>query len=143
MPFRFLEDIAIADVAFSAWGETREELFSAAAEALLATMVEESSAIEPHDCETIRIGHDELDLLLFDFLSELVFLKDARRLLLRPCSLMIEGVDDGYRLEAVMKGERIDPIRHRLLVDVKGVTLHRLAVSLVNGKWQGTVVLDI
>ncbi len=143
MPYRFLEDIATADVAFAAWGETREELFSAAAEALLRTMVEETAAVEPRDEVSVSLEHAELDLLLFDFLSELVFLKDARRLLLRPCSLRIDGSDGGYRLEAVMKGERIAPLRHRPLVDVKGVTLHRLAVDLVDGEWQGTVVLDI
>lgn len=143
MPYRFLEDIATADVAFAAWGNSREELFSAAAEALLRTMVDDPAAVEPRGGETVRMAHAELDLLLFDFLSELVFLKDARRLLLRPCAVAIDETDGGYRLEAVLKGERIDPARHRLLVDVKGVTLHRLAVNLADGEWQGTVVLDV
>lgn len=143
MPYRFLEDIATADVAFAAWGSSREELFGAAAEAVLRTMVEEPLAVEPRDEVSVRVEHTDLDLLLFDFLCELVFLKDARQLLLHPVSIQIDGPDNGYRLTAVMKGERIDRLRHRLLVDVKGVTLHRLAVELVGGEWRGTVVLDV
>ena len=39
MPFRFQDEIATADVAFEAWGETQEELFISGAAALLRTMV--------------------------------------------------------------------------------------------------------
>jgi SHS2 domain-containing protein len=38
MPFRFLEEIATADVAFKAWGDTLQELFISSAAALLGTM---------------------------------------------------------------------------------------------------------
>jgi len=143
MPYLFLEDIATADVAFTAWGETREELFRAAAEALLATMVNEPSAVEPCQEQAIRLEQPELDLLLFSFLNELIFFKDARCLLLRVGSLRIEERDGDYSLEAEMTGERIDPLRHRLLVDVKAATLHRLSVAYVDRTWQGTVVLDV
>ncbi len=143
MPYRFLEDIATADVAFEAWESSPEGLFCAAAEALLRTMADEPAAVEPREAETIRLEHADLDLLLFDFLSELVYLKDARQLLLRPSSLKIDGSAGAYRLEAFMEGERIAPLRHKPLVDVKGVTLHRLAVACVDGEWHGTVVLDV
>ncbi|HOV88133.1 MAG TPA: archease, partial [Syntrophobacteraceae bacterium] len=40
MPFRYIEDIATADVAFEAWGETLEDLCVAAADATMNVMVE-------------------------------------------------------------------------------------------------------
>jgi hypothetical protein len=40
MPYRFLEDIATADIAFEARGETLEEVFTAAAEATMNVMIE-------------------------------------------------------------------------------------------------------
>ncbi|MGA1796796.1 MAG: archease [bacterium] len=43
MPFRFLEDIATADIAFEAWGETMEELFSACAEAVIGIMADDAN----------------------------------------------------------------------------------------------------
>jgi SHS2 domain-containing protein len=143
MPYRFLEDIAMADVAFEAWGATREELFAAAATALLATMVHEPAAVERHQEVAIQLEHTELDLLLYSFLAELVFLKDARRLLLHADTLRITEGAAGFRLEARLAGEEIAPSRHPLLVDVKAVTLHRLAVAWEAGVWRATVVLDI
>ncbi|MBI4793908.1 MAG: archease, partial [Deltaproteobacteria bacterium] len=35
MPFEYLDDVATSDVAFQAWGETVEELFVAAADAVM------------------------------------------------------------------------------------------------------------
>lgn len=143
MPYTFLEEIAAADVAFTAWGGSREELFCAAAEALLATMVDEPSAVEPCQEQAIRLTEGQLDLLLFAFLNELIFFKDARCLLLRVGSLQIREQEGDFCLEAVMRGEKIDPLRHHLLVDVKAATLHRLSVAYDDGAWQGTVVLDV
>lgn len=143
MPYRYLEDIALADVAFEAWGATREELFSACAAALLRTMVAEPEEVRRRQEITISLEHEELDLLLFDFLGELVFYKDARRLLLHADEVRINDAGGNFRLEALTRGEELDPQRHKLLVDVKAVTLHRFRVVCENGVWKATVVLDV
>lgn len=143
MPYRFLGDITTADVAFEAWGTTREKLFSACADALLHTMVAEPEEVERRQEITISLEHGELDLLLFDFLGELVFYKDARRLLLHADKVRISDTDDVFRLEALVRGEEIDSQRHKLLVDVKAVTLHRFKVVCENGAWKTTIVLDV
>ena len=143
MPYRFLGDIATADVAFEAWGATRELLFAASAAALLRTMVEEPAEVQPRQEIAISLEHEELDLLLFDFLGELVFYKDARRLLLHADELRINDARGVIRLEVLARGEEIDPQRHKLLVDVKAVTLHRFQVACDNGTWKTTIVLDV
>lgn len=143
MPYRFLGDIATADVAFEAWGGTREELFIACADALLRTMVEQPEKVERRQSLAIHLEHEELDLLLFAYLAELVFLKDARRLLLHADSVRIGGTEGAFSLEAGVLGEEINSRRHDLLVDVKAVTLHRLRVVQEGGVWKATVVLDI
>ena len=143
MPFRFREDIATADVAFDAWGRTKEELFTAAAAALLRTMTEGAEEIERRVSHTINLDHAELDLLLLDLLNELIYIKDARRLLLHPDEMHIDGREGAYHLVARGAGEEIDPSRHKLLVDVKAATLHRLHVACDEGIWRATVVLDV
>lgn len=45
MPYRFLEDIATADIAFEARGETLEEVFTAVAEATMNVMIESFDSI--------------------------------------------------------------------------------------------------
>ena len=142
-PYRYLEEIATADVAFEAWGATPEETFLAAADATLNAMVEEIGTVAPREHREISIAADALDLLLFELLQELVYHKDADRLLLRVRDLRIEETGDGYRLRAEGWGEMIDPGRHPLLADVKAVTLHRLSVEKTPSGWRAVVVLDV
>jgi SHS2 domain-containing protein len=142
-PYRYLEEIATADVAFEAWGATKEETFLAAADATLNTMVAEIGTVAPREHREISIAADALDLLLFELLQELVYHKDAGRLLLRVRDLRIEETGSGYRLHADAFGETIDPGRHPLLADVKAVTLHRLVVERTPDGWRAVVVLDV
>lgn len=143
MPYRYREDIATADVAFEAWGKTREELFIAAADALLCTMTDAPGEVAREMELTIRLENDEADLLLWSFLQELIFYKDARKLLLHADQVSISEKSTAFALEATLRGETLDPSRHRLLVDVKAVTLHRLALAFDGNLWQATVVLDV
>jgi SHS2 domain-containing protein len=142
-PYRYLEDIATADVAFEAWGPTREETFLAAADATLNTMVADTESVAPRERREISVAADALDLLLFEFLQELVYHKDAGRLLLRVRDLRIEESGGKFRLLAQGWGEPIDCGRHPVLADVKAVTLHRLAVEPTPSGWRAVVVLDV
>jgi SHS2 domain-containing protein len=143
MPYRFREDIAPADVAVEAWGETLEELFASCAEALLATMVENPDEVARIREVAILLDDDELDLLLFSFLQELIFYKDARRLLLHADKVRIVRKEGGFGLESLVCGEEIDRGRHRLVVDVKAVTLFHLRVVREDSLWKATLVLDV
>ncbi|NTV48797.1 MAG: archease [Geobacteraceae bacterium] len=143
MPYRFQDEISTADIAFEAWGETREELFISCAAALLRTMAEAPDQVERRQLLAIRLEQEELDMLLFSFLQELIFYKDARRLLLHADKVHIEQRKDAFTLEASVSGEQIDAGRHRLLVDVKAVTLHRFQVEFGENLWKASVVLDV
>jgi protein archease len=144
MPYRYLDDIATADVAFEAWGKQMEDMFTAAAEASMNVMVEELIGIEKIEHRRINLWAEAVDMLLFEFIQELIFFKDAEQLLLRVSRIFIEKEDRGFRLQADLYGEVIDPIKHELNADVKAVTLHRFAVEQTPGKtWKATVVLDI
>ncbi|HLO10501.1 MAG TPA: archease, partial [Desulfobacteria bacterium] len=138
-----LEGIATADVAFEACGATLEETFLAAADATLNVMVEEIGAVAPRELREISVAADSLDLLLFELLQELVYHKDAGRLLMRVRDLRIEESGSGFRLHADAIGETIDPERHSLLADVKAVTLYRLVVERIPDGWRAVVVLDV
>lgn len=120
-----------------------EELFISSAAALLSTMAAAPEQIARRQKLTFRLENEEIDLLLHSFLQELIFYKDARRLLLHAEKVWIEQVDNNYCLEAIVSGEQLDPVRHRLLVDVKAVTLHCFQVAFVDNIWKAVVVLDV
>ena len=141
MPYRYLDDIAIADAAFEAWGATREELFAACADALVNVMVEELDAIGRIETVEVSLQEIDLEMLLFNFLNELLYYKDAQRLLLRAASLTI-GLKDGlFHLHATLYGEEAGRLATH--ADVKAVTMHRFRVEQTGKGWEATVVLDI
>jgi SHS2 domain-containing protein len=81
--YRFLDDIATADIAFLACGQTLEETFIAAADATMNVMIEELASIRNVEKRALELSNDSLDMLLFNFLRELIYYKDAEQLLLR------------------------------------------------------------
>ncbi|MBI2360235.1 MAG: archease [Deltaproteobacteria bacterium] len=143
MPYKYLEDVAIADVAFEAWGATLEELFTAAAEATMNIMVADLATITSGEKRKIALEEENLDLLLFNFLQELVFYKDAERLLLRVAKVRIEQGDGIVRVEAELYGEELNPRKHDLGVDVKAITLHQFQVEHSAGAWRANVIVDV
>ena len=142
-PYRYLPDVAIADVAFEASGRTLEEMFSSAVDAVLNVMVEEVDAIDPETAVDITLDKGKLDLLLFSFLNEIIFFKDARDLLLRAGDIRISNVGTGFHLEAKAAGEKLDPEKHRPGTDVKAVTLHLFEVRETGQGWIARVVVDV
>lgn len=143
MPFRYLDDIAIADVAFEAWGATLVEVFIASSEATLRVMVADSVGVAARVRREVHLQAEAIDLLLFALLQELIFYKDAERLLLKLLEANIQERNEGWILTAVLGGEPIDPNRHELLVDIKAVTLHQFRVEPFKGGWKAFVILDV
>ena len=141
MSFEFVEG-ATSDVAFEARGETLEALFAAAADALLAATLANPGDVAAREREPLRLSEPDLELLLLRFLGELIFLRDARGLLLRAGALRVESNGEA-RLEGELVGERIDRERHRLEADVKAATAHGLRVERAGAGWRASVTLDV
>lgn len=143
MPYEFLEDVATADIAFHAWGADLEEVFKAAGDAVINTMIENLDAIALSETRIFNLDNDALDLLLFNFLQEFVYYKDSELLLLRAQQVQIEEKESIYHLTATTKGERLDRDRHHQRVDVKAVTLHQFKLEKTDMGWTAHVILDI
>ena len=143
MPYKYLEEIGTADIAFEAMGRDLPELFRDAADATMNVMIDNIEAIQPVETRQVELSNDELDMLLFDFLQELIFLKDAERLLLRVREVQITESDENYFVKATAEGEPLDAERHHQRADVKAVTLHDFSVERTEGGWKARVLLDI
>jgi SHS2 domain-containing protein len=143
MPYKFLEEIGTADIAFEAVGRDLPELFRDAAEATMNVMIDNLDAIEPRETRNIELSNEKIDMLLFDFLQELIYFKDAERLLLRVREAQLQERDQKYFLNAKAAGEPLDAVRHDQRADVKAVTLHDFSVEQEDGGWKARVLLDI
>jgi SHS2 domain-containing protein len=138
--YRFLEDVAIADAAFEAEAESIEELFQTCAQATFEVMAD-TKTIEHKHKENVELVGENLEELLFDWLAELIYLKDSKSMLFGKFEVKI-AKKDGYRLNASIWGEPADQKKHQVRVDVKAVTYHLLEVKQTGDKWTAKVVLD-
>src|SRR6058998_3342475 len=100
MPYRYLEEIGTADIAFEVTGCDLAALFSGAADATMNVMIDNLDAIEPRETRQIELSNDKIDMLLFDFLQEFIYFKDAELLLLRIREVQIDEKEDAYSLNA-------------------------------------------
>ena len=138
--YRFLEDVAIADAAFQAEADSLEQLFALCAQAAFDVMADTTS-VEPTSEEQVELASQTLDELLFDWLAELIYLKDKKSMLFSRFDVHIQK-NNGYTLKASVWGEPADQKKHRVRVDVKAVTYHLLEVRKEKDKWTARVILD-
>jgi SHS2 domain-containing protein len=140
--YRVLDEIAPADCALEIEAVDLADLFVTAARALAELMVEPETLV-PTVERDIEIEAPARDLLLFDWLGELIFLKDRDGEVFPVADVRIEG-DGPFRLVGRVRGGRIDPERTGRRADPKAVTFHRLAVEPAGeGGWRARVVIDI
>ena len=137
----FLNDIATADVAIESRGDTLEELFTASAMATFEVMADISS-IQSETGKTLHLENSEIDGLLFDWLAELIYLKDSEFMLFAKYDIKITK-STNYQLDAEIFGEEINQSRHDLRCDVKAITFHLFEVYEKNGKWISRFILDL
>ena len=143
--YRFLSNIALADIAFVARADSLPSLFESAARALTEVMVDRKTVVG-RVARRIEVRSPTVDRLLYDFLTELIVIKDVDSLLFKDFRVSIASGREEQKLTCEMRGEEIDRERHALRNDVKAVTMHMFGVKKARGKagrWEATVVLDI
>ncbi len=139
--YTFLEDVAPADCAIELEGQDLDDLFETAAAALAELMVDPTTVPREVD-RTITVTAPELDLLLYDWLAELIYRKDRDREVFTRVGASVSGAGP-FQVEAEAQGGAIDPARTLLRADPKAVTLHQLALTRVASGWRARVVIDI
>lgn len=140
--YSFLENVAISDIAFEAYGRELNDLFINAAKALFDSMAE-TDTVDPVEKRTINFQNEKIEDLLFDFLSEIVFLKDRDGMVFCETDLEIDKNNDTYILSATIYGDHVNPEKQKLGADVKAVTFHMFKVEKTKDGYKATVVLDV
>jgi len=140
--FRFLEDVALADIGFEAEGDSIQDVFRGATQALLETLANPATVSEGWE-RTLERSDVDPSALLFDWLSEVVYWKDAAGVVFREAPLTLTRDGDVWQLRACLIGAPVDQQTQELHADVKGVTKHLYALTQTGGRWKIRVVLDV
>ncbi len=138
--YEYLEHTA--DAKFRAYGMTMEEAFQNAAVAMFNVMVD-TSAISDEVSERIELTSEDLDGLLVDWLSELLYLFEVEQVVFEKFEIdAITEKDGNYSLSAIAYGEPLDLSRHKFDTEVKAVTYNSLKVEETTDGWVVQVVVD-
>ena len=140
--FRFLEDIALADIAFEAEGDSLEALFQGATQALLEIMADPRTVAASWERRIVKTDVTPDDLLV-EWLSEIVYWKDAAGVVFREAPLTLTRDREHWKIEATLIGAPVDHAVQILRNDVKGITRHRYRVARDGSLWKARVVVDV
>jgi len=115
-----------ADVGIKAFGENLAESFENAAKAMF-DIITDNSKIDNVGQYNIQLKSTDLEQLLVDWLSELLFLNSANNLVLGFFEIQIN--EEHNSINARIFGEKFNQSKHNIGVEIKAVTYHMLKVN--------------
>ncbi len=149
MSFSFFDHTG--DIGVRLTGRTLDDLFESAAGAF-ADSVTDPARIEPRHAVALSLESPAVDLLLVDWVNEILYRFDVDQFLVGAVRVHVAGPDRdagpsggaaAWRLHATLGGEPFDPERHTVKVLVKAITYHALEVRDGSDGWHATMVFDI
>ncbi|MCD6576333.1 MAG: archease [Nanoarchaeota archaeon] len=139
--FKFTEHTA--DMYIESWGNTLEEAFANAAMGL-GFMIVVSDNVDPKIEKEIEVESEDLQSLLFDFLSQFLIFQDAEGLIFHKVKVeKIEEKDGKWHLKAKAWGEKFNPEKHEEGTHVKAITYHYMEIKKEKDKYNIKVLVDI
>lgn len=130
-----------ADVRIRAQSGTLEGIFSDLTDALMQVMYGKFApgAPEEHVRKELSVTGDDTGSLLFNYLSEVLFVTDVDRIVFTRAEICITG----NVLQAILLGEPFDPSRHSGGTEVKGISYSGLTVRNDANGYMAEIVFDV
>ena len=116
-----------ADVGVKAYGKSLPEAFENAAKGMF-DIITDSSEIESIGQFDINLEAPNIEQLLVDWLSELLYLHSAQNLVFGFFKIM-EFDDKKSSLQGRVFGEKLNISKHKIGSEIKAVTYHMLEVK--------------
>ena len=142
-PYRYQEIEHTADRALQVWGNRLPDLFAGAARAMYSLMVNPSSPLEQSlddlvatDWREVRLESLDREMLLVDWLNELLFLTEMEGLMFVDCR--IESVTDTTL--AARAGGVSAPVTG---ASIKAATFHNLKIVPDETGWSALITFDV
>jgi SHS2 domain-containing protein len=128
-----------ADLGLRAGAVDLNTVFAEAARCLFSAIVENLDDVQPRQQLELRIEGTDRELLLFDWLKELLYRFDTEHLLFSRFEVQV----DPNGLTGSAWGEPLDRPRHALSHEVKAITYHGLRLEQQPDGWLAEVIVDI
>jgi SHS2 domain-containing protein len=114
-------------------------LFEDAGRALFSAILANPESVRAVEEATFRIEGTRLDDLLVDWLGELLYTFETRKMVFGEFDVRV----DESGISAAARGEPIDPGRHQFDMEIKAITYHGLKVEREADGWLAEVIVDL
>lgn len=139
--YKFLDHKS--DLYIESCGKTESEAFEQAGLAIFDSMTDIDKIDITKKSRKISLESEDIYSLLYDYLEELLFIYDTEFLLCRDIKLKIDQIEEGFRLEGVLKGEEFDRNKHISKIGIKASTYSQMEKIEKNGFVCFKFVMDI
>ena len=127
-----------ADVGVRGFGDSVDEAFANAARAMFTVMFD-IETIEAKEAVEAKCEAPEKEMLLVEWLNELLYLADVKEMAFSDFKVRI----DGDNLTGVARGEKFDPLKHHPKIEVKAATYSQLKVEKGDDGFMVQTVVDV
>jgi SHS2 domain-containing protein len=127
------------DIGIQVFGMSLEQLFENAGFALFDIMTD-LNEVNLTVIREIEVTGNDREELLVNWLSELNFIFQTQYVLFK--NFRIESMNE-HHLKAIVTGEKRDPEKHPVKMEIKAVTYHQLKIEQTPEGWRAWVIFDI
>lgn len=126
-----------ADVRVRVRAKTCNDLFAEAARAMFSIMY--VTCDEGEIERSISVTSDDIQSLMIDFLSELLFVSEVDRVVFSSFAVAVTGTS----LLATARGEAFDPEKHLGGMEIKGVSYSGLKIARDGEGFCSEILFDV
>jgi len=126
-----------ADLGIDVWADDLPGLFAHIGEAIFETQI--IGKLTARKKKSIALKGESLEDLFVDWCRELLYNFSVDKYI--PCKYRIRIAD--LSLEAHLLGDRYDPERHRVRMEIKNPTYHKLEIEEKEGLIRARIIFDV
>lgn len=139
--FKFIDHPA--DIAIEISGSNYKELFLAAVNGLVNSLLEPAKSTREKTEKKFSLEEDSVEELLVSYLAELNYFFESKKIFPLEVNLIqIKKTDKAFRLTTNIVFGSITAEDH-IKSEIKAVTFHQLDVKKINNVYKTIIVLDI
>jgi SHS2 domain-containing protein len=138
--FEILEHTA--DIGIAAYGKNKEEVFINAAKGMFEIIAGGNKTFKENFYDKIKLEADNLEGLLFAWLNELLYISETKLVILNKFE--IKDLSNN-KIEAEVRGIKINRHGHKIKKEIKAATYHRLEIKKdeESGLWRAQIIFDV
>jgi SHS2 domain-containing protein len=135
-----------SDIGIRVWGSSLKELFEEAANGMVSQIIDTDNIQQKEEIK-LELEAESFEELLLKWLKEILFLMESEGLLFKEFQIEKDNFSirnaKTAQIQASMSGEKKNPTRHDICMEIKAVTRHGLYVKKNGPWWEGNILFDV